>query len=353
MKFIREAKRVVSQFFETEYWYRWRNKKHYFVNGYGKTRKETEWNGFNLADTWDGECSMFKYFDMKLTHMLYNLRRWHDESTSYIDGGAAAAYGTDEDRRKILFEAVCQLRDVCTHCKKEIDFMDESWYQDCSKYVYDKEALKRGAHLNVAGMTLGWADDCRPYELVFVSEFDGYDLGGGRDLWYITKRGSEPILGYDGDGDIVRTLKSIPKFGKVVNDFKYYQFRPIASPTERIIKEVIPDWSFDKFAIAQHTFNIKPTEYRDYSKDLIANIRGNRRKLRSIWQFRKMLRDYRKYAIGLMDNEHLYDEALELDDVERFRKFDEITQKEVYDKMFEKLKEIARFFADHNQEWYD
>ena len=168
-----------------------------------------------------------------------------------------------------------------------------------------------------------------------------------------TKRGSEPIMGYDGDGDIVRTLKSIPKFGKVVNDFKYYQFRPIASPTERIIKEVIPDWSFDKFALAQHTFNIKPTDYRDYSKDLIANIRGNRRKLRSIWQFRKMLRDYRKYAIGLMDNEHLYDEALELEDVERFKKFDEITQKEVYDKMFEKLKEIARFFADHNQEWYD
>ena len=95
MKFVREAKRVVSQFFETEYWYRWRNKKRYFVDGYGKTRKETLWNGFNLADTWDGESSMFKYFDMKLTHMLYNLRRWHDESDSYIDGGAAAAYGTE------------------------------------------------------------------------------------------------------------------------------------------------------------------------------------------------------------------------------------------------------------------
>jgi len=355
---LREIKRVVGQFFETEYWYRWRHETYKYVNGYGKNCKETTFNAFRLANTWDGPDAMYRYFDIKLSHMLYNLKWNCDESKSYIDGGAIAAYGNKADELLIWKRTLQSLKDICHHkINKNEFFCDEFFYQDCTNYVYDKKSIKNGAHLNIAGVTLCWDKHAenRNIDLVYITEFDGYDLGSERELWYLIEKGND-VLKYETDDIAVKTVKSIKKFGKVINDFNKYQFLPIPDPTNpNVIKKHLPEWTFEDFTFAQHTFDIDIADYKKFSKDLMCHIRGAIPKVRSIWTFRKMLRDYHKFVVELMDNtEHTYDEALEKENLtERYKTFDEITQREIYDKMYNKLCEIARYFADNSQHWYD
>lgn len=143
----RELKRVVSQFWETELFYRWIHEKHTWEGGDGKMHSETTYNAFKLADTWNGDHSILNYLDMKLTHMLHNLRLYGNECDSYLDAGAIIAYGTEKDKEKLFNDIIQNFR------YRTGKYCDDDW--DISQKVFDKKAYKNGARLKVSQLMLG------------------------------------------------------------------------------------------------------------------------------------------------------------------------------------------------------
>ena len=69
MNIFSEAKRIIAQFFETEYWYRFRKFK----------------NGYYLARTWEGEDDILTIMLMKIEHMFWNLKRHSMCAEFYIN----------------------------------------------------------------------------------------------------------------------------------------------------------------------------------------------------------------------------------------------------------------------------
>lgn len=75
MKIFSEIKRVVEQFFETEFFYRWRKITYY--NWYeGKLFKNYGRALDHLNNTWDGDTSLLNIVNDKIFHMYVNLRKY-------------------------------------------------------------------------------------------------------------------------------------------------------------------------------------------------------------------------------------------------------------------------------------
>lgn len=70
---IRELKRIISQFFETEYFYRFR-----FI---GKNTRALSY----LNSTWEGTTDIFRIMLVKVEHMFYNIKNHNDVAPMYID----------------------------------------------------------------------------------------------------------------------------------------------------------------------------------------------------------------------------------------------------------------------------
>lgn len=98
--FFRKIKRIVSQFFETEWWYRWRKWDYYWfdddVNKYVKNGKCKA--GDYLTSTWDGEGDILMMMRLKIEHQFYNLKHHGNQLDFYLDSYNINKFGTDEDK---------------------------------------------------------------------------------------------------------------------------------------------------------------------------------------------------------------------------------------------------------------
>ena len=70
---FRELGRIISQFFETEYFYRFR-----FIN------KNTRALSY-LNSTWEGTTDIFRIMLVKVEHMFYNIKNHNDIAPMYIE----------------------------------------------------------------------------------------------------------------------------------------------------------------------------------------------------------------------------------------------------------------------------
>ena len=79
-----EMKRLVEQFLEREYYYSFRNIKKVW-DYEGKTYRCHEDALETTNRTWDGEGDILGMMELKLTHMIHGLRKWHAQKDHYID----------------------------------------------------------------------------------------------------------------------------------------------------------------------------------------------------------------------------------------------------------------------------
>ena len=86
LKPFRELKRVIAQFFETEYWYRFRKTPHYYLNDetqkyepsiYDKRARDT------LTCTWNGDSDILQMALLKTEHMFHNLKKHSFHQKTY------------------------------------------------------------------------------------------------------------------------------------------------------------------------------------------------------------------------------------------------------------------------------
>lgn len=71
---FRELKRIISQWVETEYWYRFR-----------KRHGEHDRNVSILNDTWNGHNTLLQWQILKVEHMYHNLHKYGCEAMRYVD----------------------------------------------------------------------------------------------------------------------------------------------------------------------------------------------------------------------------------------------------------------------------
>lgn len=183
--------------------------------------------------------------------------------------------------------------------------------------------------------------------LIKTYDFDGYDQGGPRNLWYLCYEDSDYVED-DSDDILVKTIKStIPTFKNTV-------FVSLFSPQEKYIKEIVDEFTLDNFFMGRQTVDIPPCKYNELSPELRSKLRGLRINLHTLWKFRKMLRDYQKYSCELMDCSSLYDDIANIkDQKERYKAFDKVTKEKVQDKECEYLEKIIRFFVENKDRWWD
>ena len=108
--FFHKIKRHVSQFFETEYWYRFRkilsfwfdDEKNKFVESTDRTRARDI-----ITSTWNGENDILGIMRLKIEHMFWNLKNHAWQSYFYIDSGYFFEEGaTDEDRNLFVRQII-------------------------------------------------------------------------------------------------------------------------------------------------------------------------------------------------------------------------------------------------------
>lgn len=98
LKPFREIKRIVGQFFETEYFYRWKHTIYPWFDDKGVYRPSKTMNVYHLNNTWDGSSAIFGILDDKLFHMYINLRNYSSSPDRYLNGRDINEFGTDEEK---------------------------------------------------------------------------------------------------------------------------------------------------------------------------------------------------------------------------------------------------------------
>ena len=140
---FRELKRVIFQFFETEYWYRFRKTPHYYLNDetqkyepsiYDKRARDT------LTCTWNGDSDILQMALLKTEHMFYNLKKHSFHQYFYVDSFRFFEDGaTDSDRalfaRQVLdnYEKSPKKYEYCWNFNRKEFFSDRKLSKTVSK----------------------------------------------------------------------------------------------------------------------------------------------------------------------------------------------------------------------------
>lgn len=116
MSIFRTIKRKVSQFFETDYWYRRRK-----INRYWYDEDDNKWHKCDkrswpyraqdiLVSTWEGETDLWYTMLLKLDHMFWNLRKYGNEANYYFYSSDIEKFANDNDKtilaKKVLKSAL-------------------------------------------------------------------------------------------------------------------------------------------------------------------------------------------------------------------------------------------------------
>lgn len=106
-----EIKRIFSQHFEINYWYKKRK-----INSLWYDEDDKKWyksSQLNKAkditvSTWEGENDILNMMLLKVDHMFWNLKRYSVEKNYYIYGNDVIKYGTKEDKRFLINKALSE-----------------------------------------------------------------------------------------------------------------------------------------------------------------------------------------------------------------------------------------------------
>lgn len=236
-KLFREIKRVVSQYFETEYWYRCRK----FNDGRAVS---------TLNDTWNGHNTLLNWQIMKVEHMIYNLRKYGNEVESYIDSPDFLKYGDDLD---IAFG-----------------------------YLYSIEKLKESKSLRWCGkdhwIQYNEINNCWDVKnRVLVETIPADKIPKSERLYTL-------------EGDDVETAKFVPCDREVYKWETKVSFGNIKDLEDWMNKNDCDGNFKHQVIMYEQTIHIAPKDYHMITPQLRDHIRGNRRKLRDLWLYRKLLK---------------------------------------------------------------
>ena len=286
-----ELKRIISQFFETEYWYRFRRIPYKYYDDFGKNPTyKYIWNKVPARDhltcTWDGEGDIINIMLLKIEHQFHNLKRYGVHRDFYFNSWDIIENGTKEDKlwafNKIIEE-------------------------NKHKNVKPKD---RKYNLNIDGNKINFyiGDGKR-----LVLELDPESIDNNYYYWYIEEKGKEEI-------------QVIPN------------------------RNNVEDWIVEGVIYNYHTVDIDVKEFKNISDGLKPFARGNRRTLTDLLHLRHMLN--KLYNLDDTNDKYTNMWENEKDDDKRQTLLRQAGEQYMADRK-RLYHEIAEFMAEKGRGWWD
>ena len=289
---FRELKRIISQFIETEYWYRFRKIPCRYFDDYGSDATyKYIWKNNRAGDvlncTWDGEGDIMQMMLLKIEHQYHNLKHYAAQADFYFDSHNIVEHGTKEDK-------IWAFNKIIESNKFENVKPKNRKYNP--HYVEDN---KISFFLN------------GKKELIL--ELVPESVNGNYYFWYIAEKGKKEI--------------------QVISNHNK-----------------IEDWIIDAVVRNEHTVHIKVEEYKDISDGLKPYARGNRRTLTQLLHLRHLIK--KLYALEDTNDEYMNMWQNEKDEDKRLMLFKQSNKKFMKDRK-RLYHEIAEFMAEEGRGWWD
>lgn len=374
LKPFRELKRVIAQFFETEYWYRFRKTPHYYLNDetqkyepskYDKRARDT------LTCTWNGDSDILQMALLKIEHMFYNLKKHSFHQYFYVDSFRFFEDGaTDSDRalfaRQVLdnYEKSPKKYEYCWNFNRKEFFSDRKLSKTVSK--------KTRKYNKYVGFENSWwigneevDKSISDSELVhyYLYHHDMFDGWGWQTTWGIKRTFDEQIP----PSEIPEKKKQYylnldePDLGheeapqyrvKKTEDVTYFP----SCYTWKDIQKLVDDKGIKievlkSFLTGAQTMLVDDMKvYAKLSPYIKSNARGLRRNLVELLHFRHML----KKLIYMSDTDDKYYKMWDSikDPDEKSKKLYEAEELYRQDRKDLYLK-IAEFMAENGDSWWD
>lgn len=371
---FRELKRVISQFFETEYWYRFRKTPHYYLNDetqkyepsiYDKRARDT------LTCTWNGDSDILQMALLKIEHMFYNLKKHSFHQYFYVDSFRFFEDGaTDSDRalfaRQVLdnYEKSPKKYEYCWNFNRKEFFSDRKFSKTVSKKTrkYNKYiGFENSWWIGNEDVDKSVSDS----ELVhyYLYHHDMFDGWGWQTTWGIKRTFDEQIppseipekrkqyyLNLD-DPDLGH--EEAPQYRvKKTEDVTYFP----SCYTWKDIQKIVDDKGIKidvlkSFLTGAQTMLVDDMKvYAKLSPYIKSKARGLRRNLVELLHFRHML----KKLIYMSDTDDKYYQMWDSvkDPDEKSKKLYEA--EELYRQDRKNLyHEIAEYMAEYGDSWWD
>lgn len=371
---FRELKRVISQFFETEYWYRFRKTPHYYLNDetqkyepskYDKRARDT------LTCTWNGDSDILQMALLKTEHMFYNLKKCSYHQYFYVDSFRFFEDGaTDSDRalfaRQVLdnYEKSPKKYEYCWNFNRKEFFSDRklsktvskktrkynkyvgfenSWWignEDVDKSISDSELVHY--YLYHHDMFDGWGwQTTWGIKRTFDEQIPPSEIPEKRKQYYLNL--DDPDLGHE----------EAPQYRvKKTEDVTYFP----SCYTWKDIQKIVDDKDIKidvlkSFLTGAQTMLVDDMKvYAKLSPYIKSKARGLRRNLVELLHFRHML----KKLIYMSDTDDKYYQMWDSvkDPDEKSKKLYEA--EELYRQDRKNLyHEIAEYMAENGDSWWD
>lgn len=339
-KFLNEIKRIVEQFFETEYFYRWR-KITYHDWFEGEHTKTVVRAASHLNNTWDGDVSILNIIDDKIFHMYVNLRKYGSTTKRYILGKDMLKDGTKSEKTWGFYRML--------DAETLIDFTTDTQL---------KNGIKREARLLY--ITESPTEENVSY--YFAKVKDTYKFEKEVDEFYsivkcISTPSDETINAFVVDsktGDIVE--KKRPLYKK--------QYEPLNNIENQVPLKQIIDFFENNLSIKitekdlyteiiNNAIDVYPEDYRHLSDKMKKHIGGRVKGLHSLLQFRKMLDKLNRMSFDDEPYNTEFNEATKEDDEEKRQALMEQAFNHFKKDKKEYARKIADFWCENSDSWWD
>ena len=146
-------KRVISQFFETEYWYRFRKISYSWFDNFGNdATNKYLWNysraGKHLACTWEGEKDILDMMRLKIEHMFWNLKKYGNTAYCYLDSYAVLKSGSKSDKIFVVQKIIEKYDFEYYKTKSQWCRYHEDWWTDLTGKVNSSKKTRKCKYHN-------------------------------------------------------------------------------------------------------------------------------------------------------------------------------------------------------------
>ena len=371
---FRELKRVISQFFETEYWYRFRKTPHYYLNDDTQKYEPSKYDKRArdiLTCTWNGDSDILQMALLKTEHMFYNLKKHSYHQYFYVDSFRFFEDGaTDSDRalfaRQVLdnYEKSPKKYEYCWNFNRKEFFSDRklsktvskktrkynkyvgfenSWWignEDVDKSISDSELVHYYLYHHDAFDGWGWQTTWG-IKRTFDEQIPPSEIPEKRKQYYLNL--DDPDLGHE----------EAPQYRvKKTEDVTYFP----SCYTWKKKKKIVDDKGIKidvlkSFLTGAQTMLVDDMKvYAKLSPYIKSKARGLRRNLIELLHFRHML----KKLIYMSDTDDKYYQMWDSvkDPDEKSKKLYEA--EELYRQDRKNLyHEIAEYMAENGDSWWD
>ena len=337
--FLPEIKRIVGQFFETEYFYRWR-KVTYHDWFDGEHTKTVVRALSHLNNTWDGDISILNILDDKIFHMYVNLRKYGSTTSRYINGKDVLKDGTKAEKTWGFY----RMLDTGPSINITNDTKPKNGIKREAKLLYITESSTE----ENASYYFAKVKDTHKFEE--VDEF--YSI-----VKCVSTKSDKTITTFVVDsktGDIVEKKRPIYK-----SQYKLLYNLENQVPLKQIIdlfeyKLSIKITEKDLYTeIAHNAIDVYPEDYLHLSDKMKRCISGRIKGLHSLWQFRRMLNNLNNMSSDDEPYNTELNEAYKEDDEEKRQALMEQAWNHFKKDKKEYARKIADFWCENSGSWWD